>query len=60
MSRMEIIRSMSEDDALLALQAASADNIERSTAAMEAMSTEGLNAFISILKESIKQKEAQL
>lgn len=56
MSRMEIIRSMSEDDALLALQAARADNIEKSEAAMRAMSPEGLNAFISILEESIRRK----
>ena len=56
MSRMEIIRAMSEDDALLALQAARADDIEEAGAAMETMSKEGLDAFISILEESIKRK----
>ena len=59
MSRMEIINSMSENDALLALQAVRATlagDIEKSTAAMEAMSTEGLDALISVLEESIRRK----
>lgn len=55
MSRMEIIRSMSEDDALLALQAVCADDIERSKAAMEVMSTEGLELFITLLKAKAEQ-----
>ena len=59
MSRMEIINSMSEDDALLALQAARAicaGDIEKSTAAMEKMSTEGLNALVSVLEMSVERK----
>lgn len=62
MSRMEIIRSMSEDDALLALQAARAicaGDIEKSTAAMEAMSTEGLDALASVLEESVRRMDAE-
>lgn len=60
MDTREIISAMSDDDALLALQAARAYDIEGSKAAMEAMSREGLDAFISVLEESVRRKDAHI
>lgn len=60
MSRMEIINSMSEDDALLALQAARADDIEGATAALKEMSTDGLNKFISVLEDKAAEMGIQV
>lgn len=59
MDTREIINSMSDDDALLALQAARAilaGDIEAAEVALKEMSTDGLDKFISVLEESVKQK----
>lgn len=56
MNDMDIVCSLSDDDALLALQAVRTDDIERSTTAMEAMSTEGLELLIALLNAKAEQR----
>lgn len=54
-----IIHPMSEGDTLLALQAARAtlaDDMEGASTAMEAMSTEGLELLIALLKAKAEQR----
>ena len=63
MSSMEIICSMSHDDALLALQALQAMNandMDGATAALVEMSTEGLNKLISVLEDKIAERSIQV
>lgn len=63
MSRMEIIRSMSNGDAALALRAlraVNANDMDEVTAALEEMSKDGLNKLISVLEDKAAEMGTQV